>query len=42
LHNGAAQFVFLDGHAARFKNTRFWDFKTDKGITNNPALVWNP
>jgi prepilin-type N-terminal cleavage/methylation domain-containing protein/prepilin-type processing-associated H-X9-DG protein len=42
LHNGAAQFVFLDGHAARFKNTRFWDFKTDKAITNNPALVWNP
>jgi prepilin-type N-terminal cleavage/methylation domain-containing protein/prepilin-type processing-associated H-X9-DG protein len=42
LHNRGAQFVFLDGHAARFKNTEYWNFKTGKGITNNPALVWIP
>ncbi len=42
LHNRGAQFVFLDGHVARFKNTEYWDFKTNKGITNNPALVWFP
>ncbi len=42
LHNRGAQFVFLDGHAGRFKNTEYWNFKTGKGITNNPALVWIP
>jgi prepilin-type N-terminal cleavage/methylation domain-containing protein/prepilin-type processing-associated H-X9-DG protein len=42
LHNRGAQFVFIDGHAARFKNTEYWNFKTGKGITNNPALVWIP
>jgi len=39
LHSGGAQFVFLDGHVARFKNTVYWDFLTGKGITNNPDLV---
>jgi prepilin-type processing-associated H-X9-DG protein len=42
LHSRGAQFVFLDGHAAWFKNTEYWNFKTHKGITNNPALVWIP
>jgi prepilin-type N-terminal cleavage/methylation domain-containing protein/prepilin-type processing-associated H-X9-DG protein len=42
LHNRGAQFVFLDGHVARFKNTEYWNFKTNKGLTNNPALVWFP
>jgi prepilin-type N-terminal cleavage/methylation domain-containing protein/prepilin-type processing-associated H-X9-DG protein len=42
LHNQGAQFVFLDGHARRFKNTEYWNFKTDKGITNNPNLIWIP
>jgi prepilin-type N-terminal cleavage/methylation domain-containing protein/prepilin-type processing-associated H-X9-DG protein len=42
LHNRGAQFLFIDGHAARFKNTAYWNFKTGKAITNNPALVWNP
>jgi prepilin-type N-terminal cleavage/methylation domain-containing protein/prepilin-type processing-associated H-X9-DG protein len=42
LHNRGAQFVFLDGHVARFQNTEYWDFKHDKGITNNPDLVWMP
>jgi len=42
LHNQGAQFVFLDGHVARFRNTEYWNFKTHEGITNNPKLVWIP
>ena len=42
LHNRGAQFVFLDTHVARFRNTAYWDFKNGKGITNNPELVWMP
>jgi len=42
LHNRGAQFVFLDAHVARYRNTAYWDFKNSKGITNNPELVWMP
>ena len=42
LHNRGAQFTFLDGHCARFKNTDYWDFTKNKGRTNNPNLVWFP
>ena len=42
LHSHGAQFVFLDGHVAWFKNTEYWDPKTQKGLTNNPKLVWFP
>jgi prepilin-type N-terminal cleavage/methylation domain-containing protein/prepilin-type processing-associated H-X9-DG protein len=42
LHNHGAQFTFLDGHSARFKNTQYWNFNTDTGVTNNPSLVWFP
>lgn len=42
LHNQGAQFVFLDSHVARFPNKEYWDFKHNKGLTNNPDLVWNP
>ena len=42
LHSQGAQFTFLDGHSARFRNTEYWDFALDKGRTNNPALVWIP
>jgi len=42
LHNHGAQFTFLDGHAAWFKNTAYWNFKTKQGLTNNPKLVWIP
>jgi prepilin-type N-terminal cleavage/methylation domain-containing protein/prepilin-type processing-associated H-X9-DG protein len=42
LHNYGAQFVFLDGHVARFRNTEYWNFKTKQGITNNPKLIWIP
>ena len=42
LHNRGAQFTFLDGHAARFRNSEYWDFRTDRGLTNNPNLIWFP
>jgi prepilin-type N-terminal cleavage/methylation domain-containing protein/prepilin-type processing-associated H-X9-DG protein len=42
LHNHGAHFTFLDGHSARFRNTEYWDFSADRGITNNPSLVWIP
>jgi prepilin-type N-terminal cleavage/methylation domain-containing protein/prepilin-type processing-associated H-X9-DG protein len=42
LHNRGAQFVFLDAHVARFRNTEYWNFAANKGITNNPNLVWFP
>jgi prepilin-type N-terminal cleavage/methylation domain-containing protein/prepilin-type processing-associated H-X9-DG protein len=42
LHSLGAQFTFLDGHAARFKNVEYWDFAINKGRTNNPNLIWMP
>jgi prepilin-type processing-associated H-X9-DG protein len=42
LHGNGAQFLFLDGHAARFRNTAYWNFAANAGRTNNPALVWMP
>ena len=42
LHNKGAQFVFVDGHVARFRNKEYWNFAGNKGITNNPELVWIP
>jgi len=42
LHNQGAQFVFLDGHSARFHNTEYWNFTLNKGRTDNPHLIWIP
>ena len=42
LHHHGAQFVFIDSHVARFRNTAYWNFAADEGITNNPELVWMP
>jgi prepilin-type N-terminal cleavage/methylation domain-containing protein/prepilin-type processing-associated H-X9-DG protein len=42
VHRRGAQFVFLDGHAARFANAEYWNFTANKGRTNNPELVWIP
>jgi prepilin-type N-terminal cleavage/methylation domain-containing protein/prepilin-type processing-associated H-X9-DG protein len=41
-HRNAAQFLFIDGHASRFRLTEYWDVKLNKGLTNNPDLVWIP
>jgi prepilin-type N-terminal cleavage/methylation domain-containing protein/prepilin-type processing-associated H-X9-DG protein len=42
LHEHGAQFVFLDGHVARFRNRDYWDFSVGKGRTNNPEVRWIP
>jgi prepilin-type N-terminal cleavage/methylation domain-containing protein/prepilin-type processing-associated H-X9-DG protein len=41
LHNRGAQFIFLDGHVARFGVSAYRD-AADNVITNNPELVWCP
>lgn len=42
VHAGGAQFVFLDGHASRFRAPAYWDFSSSRGRTNNPDLIWIP
>lgn len=42
VHGQGGQFLFLDGHAARFRSVEYWDFGADKGLTNNPDLLWIP
>lgn len=42
LHQGGAQFLFVDGHARRFGNLDYWDFSLNRGRTNNPWLLWRP
>jgi prepilin-type N-terminal cleavage/methylation domain-containing protein/prepilin-type processing-associated H-X9-DG protein len=42
LHGSGANISFIDGHVQRFGNRDYWDFKTDKGRTNNPNILWIP
>jgi len=42
LHNRGANFLFVDGHAARFRNVEYWNFTANTARTNNPDLVWIP
>ena len=42
LHSRGAQFTFLDGHAARFAATAYWDFSVNRARTNHAELVWIP
>jgi prepilin-type N-terminal cleavage/methylation domain-containing protein/prepilin-type processing-associated H-X9-DG protein len=42
LHSAGANISFVDGHVSHFRNVEYWDFKTDRGRTNNPSLVWKP
>lgn len=42
LHEGGAQFTFLDGHSARFHNSEYWDFSKNQGKLGNPELIWKP
>jgi prepilin-type N-terminal cleavage/methylation domain-containing protein/prepilin-type processing-associated H-X9-DG protein len=39
LHNRGAQFVFLDSHVARFRNTAYWDFK--KNRASPTTRIWS-
>lgn len=42
LHSAGANFTFLDGHSARFRNKDYWNFANNTGLTNNPNLIWIP
>lgn len=42
LHGAGANISFVDGHVTHFRNIDYWDFKSDRGRTNNPSLVWKP
>jgi prepilin-type N-terminal cleavage/methylation domain-containing protein/prepilin-type processing-associated H-X9-DG protein len=42
IHNRGANFAFLDSHVQRFPNREYWDFKQNRGLTNNPNLIWRP
>jgi len=42
IHSRGANITFIDAHVQRFRCTEYWDFKSDKGRTNNPSLVWTP
>ncbi|HNQ88510.1 MAG TPA: hypothetical protein PKM73_07850 [Verrucomicrobiota bacterium] len=42
LHARGAQFLFLDGHVARFQQAASWDPVTGRARTNHPALRWIP
>lgn len=42
VHQGGAQFLFLDGHVARFPRSDYWDPRLNRGRTNQPELVWIP
>ncbi|MBX3746775.1 MAG: type II secretion system protein [Verrucomicrobiae bacterium] len=42
LHVGGAQFLFLDGHARRFRAMDYWDSAADRGRTNHPRIRWVP
>lgn len=42
IHHRGANINFLDGHARWFANREYWDFKANKGRTNNFDLLWKP
>jgi prepilin-type processing-associated H-X9-DG protein len=42
LHNRGAQFVFIDGHTARFRSAEYWDFESGRARTNVAGLRWVP
>jgi prepilin-type processing-associated H-X9-DG protein len=42
LHSGGAQFVFLDGHAARYRSGLYWDFENNRARHDHPQIAWNP
>ncbi len=42
VHQGGAQFLFLDGHVRRFRKAEYWDEHTNRARTDNPEIRWVP
>ena len=42
LHAGGAHFLFLDGHARRFRKATYWDEETNRARTDHPEIQWVP
>lgn len=42
IHAVGANISFVDGHVRHFRSVEYWDFKEDRGRTNNPSIVWKP
>lgn len=42
LHGNGAQFLFLDGHAARVASKEYWDASRGRAHTNSGVLRWTP
>ena len=42
LHNRGANILFLDSHVSRFASSVYWNFASNRPITNNPEIVWYP
>ncbi|MBN8249012.1 MAG: hypothetical protein J0L84_16410, partial [Verrucomicrobia bacterium] len=42
LHGRGCHFLLLDGHAERFPSAAYWDFRSRRGRTDNPELIWDP
>lgn len=42
LHAEGAQFLFLDGHVARFHRSAYWDAALNRARVNDPSLGWWP
>jgi prepilin-type N-terminal cleavage/methylation domain-containing protein/prepilin-type processing-associated H-X9-DG protein len=42
LHMRGANFVFLDAHVGHFQSKEYWNFTSNRGLTNNPDLIWHP
>jgi prepilin-type processing-associated H-X9-DG protein len=42
LHNGGAQFLFLDGHVRRFRRAEYWDEEGQRARTDHPGMEWVP
>ncbi|HXG47149.1 MAG TPA: prepilin-type N-terminal cleavage/methylation domain-containing protein [Methylomirabilota bacterium] len=42
LHRAGANFLFVDGHAAWFRNTEYWNLRDNEPLLTNPSLRWRP
>ncbi len=42
VHQRGAQFLFLDGHVARFAAADYWDRRNNRGRTDHPEILWDP